>query len=149
VRNRHVVVAGATACAVAVVAGCSSSKPATSPQPPGALPPVTAQITINGKSAGTTNEIQCTQDGWLHTIQTGDENSGVRVVVRTGDQVNAESVVINNVGDFNGSVWPNNVGKADATMIGNTFRINGTAEGATTADPNKRTTASFDIKANC
>jgi lipoprotein LpqH len=148
VRNRFVAVAGATACAVAVVAGCSSET-ATSPQPPGALPPVTAQITVNGKPAGTTNEIHCTQDGWLHTIETGDEHSGVRVVVRTGDQVNAESVVINNVGDFNGSVWPNNVGKADATMIGNTFRINGTAEGATTANPNRQTTASFDIKANC
>ncbi|WP_424744073.1 lipoprotein LpqH [Mycobacterium sp.] len=34
-------------------------------------------------------------------------------------------------------------------MIGTTFRVNGTAQGATTADPNQQTTASFDIKANC
>ena len=135
-------------CAVAVVAGCSS-KPAESPQPPGSLPPATAQITVNGKSAGTTNDIHCTQDGWLHTIETGDDQSGVRVVLMTGDAISAQSVVINNVGDFNGSVWPNNIGKADAAIIGTTFRVNGTAQGATTADPNQQTTASFDIKANC
>ena len=131
-----------------MIAGCSS-KPGTSPQPPGSLPPVTAQITINGKSTGTTNAIRCTQDGWMHTIETGDDQSGVRVVVSTGDTITAQSVVINNVGDFNGSVWQNNIGKAQASVIGTTFRVTGTAEGATTADPNKRTTASFEIKANC
>ncbi len=110
---------------------------------------MTAQVTINGKSAGTTNSIQCTQDGWLNTIETGDQQSGVRVVITTGDTMNAQSVVINNVGDFNGSVWQNNIGKAQASMIGATFRITGTAEGSTTAEPNKRTTANFDIKANC
>ena len=129
-------------------AGCSS-KPGTSSQPPGSLPPATAQITINGKSAGTTRAVHCTQDGWMHTIETGDDQSGVRVVVSTGDTITAQSVVINNVGDFNGSVWENNIGNAQARVIGTTFRVNGTAEGATTADPNKRTTASFDIKANC
>jgi len=148
VRNRFVVAVVVAVCGVAVVAGCSS-KPGNTAQPPGALPPTTAQVTINGKSAGTTNEIHCTQDGWLHTIETGDDQSGVRVVVSTGDTITAQSVVINNVGDFNGSVWQNNIGKAQASIIGTTFRITGTAEGATTADPNKRTTASFDIKANC
>jgi len=131
-----------------VVAGCSS-KQGTSSQPPGSLPPVTASITINGQSAGTTKDVRCWQDGWMHTIETGDDNSGVRVVVTTGDDVTAQSVVINNVADFNGSVWPNDIGKAQASVIGTTFRVNGTAEGATTAEPTKRTTASFDIKANC
>ena len=147
-QNRFVVAAVVAVCGVAVVAGCSS-KPGTSAQPPGSLPPMTAQVTINGKSAGTTNSIQCTQDGWLNTIETGDQQSGVRVVITTGDTMNAQSVVINNVGDFNGSVWQNNIGKAQASMIGATFRITGTAEGSTTAEPNKRTTANFDIKANC
>lgn len=147
-RNRFVVAVVVAVCGVAVVAGCSS-KPGNTAQPPGSLPPTTAQVTINGKSAGTTNSIRCTQDGWLNTIETGDERSGVRVVVTTGDTVNAHSVRINNVGDFNGSVWQNNIGKAQASMIGTTFRITGTAEGSTTAEPTKRATASFDIKANC
>ena len=131
-----------------MLAGCSS-EPGTSPQPPGSLPPVTASVTINGKSAGTTNQVRCWQDGWLNTIETGDQNSGVRVVVTSGDQLKAESVTINNVGDFNGSAWQNNIGRAQASMIGSTFRVTGTAEGATTSDPTKRITANFDIKATC
>lgn len=147
-QNRFVVVAVAACCATVGIAGCSS-EPKSSPQPPGSLPPVTAQVTVNGKSAGTTHELSCTQDGWTHTIKTGDEKSGVTVVVDAGDAVIARSVVINNVGNFNGSVWPNEIGNADATIIGTTFRVNGTAQGATTEDPNQRTTASFEIKANC
>ncbi len=120
-----------------------------SSQPAGSLPPATAQVTINGKAAGTTNNISCWQDGWMHTIETGDEQSGVRMVISSGDTLTAQSVVINNVGDFNGSVWENNIGKAQASVIGTTFRVTGTAQGATTSDPNKRATASFEIKANC
>jgi lipoprotein LpqH len=85
----------------------------------------------------------------MHTIKTGDDKSGVTVTVDTGDAVRAESVVITNVGDFTGSVYENKIGKAEATIIGTTFRVNGTAEGATTAEPNQPTTANFDIKANC
>ena len=134
--------------AIAAVAGCSSTPP-TSHQPPGSLPPTTAQVTVNGQSVGTTHHVECTQDGWMHTIKTGDEKSGVTVVVDTGDAVRAESVVITNVGDFTGSVYENKIGKAEATIIGTTFRVNGTAEGATNAEPNQPTTANFDIKANC
>ena len=102
------------------------------------------------QSAGTTTPSSCTQDGWTHTIETGDEKTGgVRVVIDTGGTVNATSVVINNVSDFTGGVWENNIGNATATIIGTTFRVNGTAEGSTTADPIQRTTASFEIKANC
>jgi ipoprotein LpqH len=137
--------------AVAVItaaAGCSSTPP-TSHQPPGSLPPTTAQVTVNGQSAETTHHLECSQDGWMHTIKTGDDKSGVTVVVDTGNTVSAKSVVITNVGDFTGSVYENKIGKADATMIGNTFRVTGTAEGATTAEPNQPTTADFEIKANC
>ncbi len=148
-QNRFVVVAVAACCAIVGVAGCSSP-PGKSPQPPGSLPPATAQVTVNGNSAGTTNTIRCTQDGWTHTIETGDEKTGgVRVVIDTGDKVTAQSVVINNVSDFTGRVWENNIGNATATIIGTTFRVNGTAEGSTNADPIQRTMASFEIKANC
>jgi hypothetical protein len=131
-----------------VIAGCSS-EPANSKQPPGSLPIRTAQVVINGQSAGTTHEIRCTQDGWTHTIQTGNENSGVKLVVDTGRSINAKSVVITNVAGFSGSVWENNIGKAKADLIGTTFRVNGTAEGANASDPNHPSTATFDVKANC
>ena len=85
----------------------------------------------------------------MHIIETGDDKSGVRAVVDTGDDVTAEQVVITDVGGFTGNYWKDNIGEANATMIGSTFRIAGTLEGATTADPNNRTTASFEVKANC
>ena len=134
--------------AIAGVAGCSSTPP-SSHQPPGSLPPTTAQVTLNGQSALTTHHIECTQDGWMHTFKTGDDKSGVTVVVNTGDTVSAKSVVITNVGDFTGSVYENKIGKAEATVTGTTFRVNGTAEGATNANPNQPATANFDIKVNC
>ena len=147
-QNRFVVVAGAACCAVAGITGCSSP-PANSPQPPGSLAPATAQVTVNGQSAGVTRAVRCTQDDWTHTIKTGDEKSGVTAVIDTGGTIDARSVVITNVGDFNGTVWDNKIGKAEASIIGTTYRVNGTAQGATTADPTRQTTASFEIKANC
>jgi lipoprotein LpqH len=147
-QNRFVfVVAGAALCAGSI-AGCSSG-PENSPQPPGALPPTTAQMTVNGQAAGTTHAVSCTQDGWMHTIKTGDDKSGVMIVIDTGDKISAQSVVITNVGGFSGNFIVNQIGKADASVIGTTFRVNGTAEGSPATDPNKRATASFDIKANC
>ena len=134
--------------AIAAVAGCSSTPP-TSHQPPGSLPFTTAQVSVNGQPASTTHKIDCSQDGWLHTLKTGDDKSGVTVVVDTGDAVRAQSVVITNVGEFTGSAYDEKIGKVEATIIGNTFRVNGTAEGATNAEPNRSTTANFDIKANC
>ena len=147
-QNRFVVVTVTALCGVAGIAGCSS-EPATSPEPPGSLPPSTAEVTVDGRSAGTTHAVVCTQDGWTHTIMTGDKKSGARVVVDTGDKVNATSVVITNVSDFTGTVLENKIGKATAAMIGNTFRVEGTAQGATTQNPNQVTTADFEIKANC
>jgi lipoprotein LpqH len=154
--------------AIAGVAGCSSS-PANSAQPPGSVPFNTAQVSVNGQNTGTTHDVLCTQDGWTHTIYTGDKASakaedrgtasGVSVVVNTGDNVFAPSVQIVNVSGFTGSVWENyneetkeityKIGKAQATVIGSTFKITGTAQGENTNDPNKNTTATFEVKANC
>jgi ipoprotein LpqH len=147
-RKRLIGVIAGTALFAGSIAGCSSS-PADSPQPPGALPAATAQVVVNGQAAGTTHAVHCTQDGWMHMIQTGDEKSGVTIVVDTGAKVTAKSVVITNVGGFTGSMFENRLGTADASMLGSTFRVNGSIEGSPTADPNKRATANFDIKANC
>jgi lipoprotein LpqH len=148
VQNRFVVVTVAALCAVAGIAGCSST-PANSPQPPGSLPPATAEVTVNGQSAGTTRALVCTQDSWTHTIMTGDNKSGVKVVVDTGQTINATSVVITNISDFTGTVLENKIGKAEASMIGTTFRVTGTAQGSTTQNPNQVSTAKFEVKANC
>jgi hypothetical protein len=135
-------------CCVVGIAGCSSGS-ADSKQPPGSLPIRTAQVVVNGQSAITTHEIRCTQDGWAHTVEIGDEKSGVKLVVETGSAITAKSVVITNMGGFNGHVWEQQIGQAKAEIIGTTFRVSGTAEGATIEDPNHPATAAFDIKANC
>jgi ipoprotein LpqH len=161
-QNRIVVAAGAVLVLVGV-AGCSSS-PQNTPQPAGSLPPATAQVTINGKNAGTTKVVACTQDDWLHTIVTGDKvtamqpdakpgamnnASGVQVVIDTkqGKGLDAKSVQITDINGFTGSVWENEIGDARATMIGTgtTFKITGSAQDAS----NKDITVPFEIKANC
>src|SRR6201999_1497476 len=125
--NRFVVVIGAVAC-TAAVASCSSG-PTNSSQPKGSVPLSTAEISVNGKPAGTTREVRCSQDGWSHTIATGNKDAGMQMVVGTGDAVTPRSVVLTNVGGFSGSFVQNQIGKAEASVIGTTFKVSGTANG--------------------
>jgi lipoprotein LpqH len=155
-RKRLIGAAAVISCAMSV-GGCASG-PSYSAQPKGSISLVTAEFTINGKPAGSTHEIQCFQDDWNHTIETGNPDSGVRMVVGMADKVSpdktvmrvtARSVVLTNVGGFSGSFIENQIGTAKASIYGTTFAVSGTADGANTDDPNKKTTATFDIKANC
>jgi ipoprotein LpqH len=156
VQNRFVVIVGAVSCAV-TMGGCSSG-PANSQQPKGSVPVVTAEVMVNGQPAGTTHQIKCTQDGWIHTIETGNKDSGVTMVVDTESAPVARSVVLTNIGGFTGTAWQyqkrdktwtNQIGESKAAMIGTTFKVTGTAKGANTSDPNKGTDATFEIRANC
>lgn len=139
------------ALAVLAIGGCSSSSP-SEPQPPGALPPDNAHITINGQSAGTTRNVTCTQLDQYMNIDTGDTNTGVSAVVQSvagGFKLAAKSVQIRNLGGFNGTYFDGIVGNADASVIGNTYLITGTADGFNADKPDTRTTAAFQIKASC
>ena len=134
---------------VAGIAGCSSSPPEQQ-QPAGSLPPNTAHVTVNGKDAGTSHDLVCGQQDWLHTIETPNKASGFTATIELGPQKPAaKSVEIRNLGGFTGSFWAGNVGKGEASMLGNTYRISGTAEGNATDQPSKEVTATFEIKANC
>ncbi|MDT5091773.1 MAG: ipoprotein LpqH [Mycobacterium sp.] len=155
-QNRFVVIVGAVSCALGLVS-CSSG-PANSPQPKGSLPIVTAEVIVNGQPAGTTHEIKCSQDGWNHTFETGNKDSGVTMVVDTEKAPIARSVTLNNIGGFTGTAWQyqqadnswtNQMGESTATVIGTTFKVSGTAKGADTADPNKGTDATFEVRVNC
>ncbi|PRC56148.1 hypothetical protein C6A85_40090, partial [Mycobacterium sp. ITM-2017-0098] len=53
------------------LAGCSSQPPEYQP-PPGALIAGTAQVTVNGQDAGTTDAVQCDSAGTLMIMKTGD-----------------------------------------------------------------------------
>ena len=62
----------AAAAIALALAGCSSAPPEYQP-PPGSLVAGTAQATVNGQDAGTTDAVQCTATGPLTTITTGDD----------------------------------------------------------------------------
>jgi lipoprotein LpqH len=130
------------------VAGCSSEPPEYEP-PPGALVAGTAQVTINGKDTGTTEAVQCSSTGWLTTITTGDQASGITAMVSNKDELTAESVGINNLGGFTGSYNAGLGGTAKVTMTGRTYDITGTADGFDTAKPSFRSSGTFAIKVSC
>ncbi|BBY45187.1 hypothetical protein MCEL_34820 [Mycolicibacterium celeriflavum] len=134
-----------------VLAGCSSDPPDYQP-PPGELVAGTAQVTVNGHDAGTTEAVQCDTTGWLTTITTGDDTSGITVMLSAEDELAAESVGIHNVGGFTGS-YNAGVGSeaeaADVSMTGRTYDISGTADGFNTDAPSFRTSAPFHIRLSC
>jgi ipoprotein LpqH len=136
------------AAAMLAVAGCSSEPPEYEP-PPGALVAGTAQVTINGKDTGTTEAVQCSSTGWLTTITTGDQASGITAMVSNKDELTAESVGINNLGGFTGSYNAGLGGTAKVTMTGRTYDITGTADGFDTAKPSFRASGTFAIKVSC
>jgi hypothetical protein len=144
VRNRFVAANAALVIAVGI-AGCSS--PAAPPQP-GALPPGTAQVTVNGKDMGRTDAVSCSQVEWAFTIHTGDTTAGATAVVQGGGGLSAKSVEIRNLDGFTGTYWDDHGGNADASIAGDTWTITGTVSGFTTVNP-KPATATFQVKANC
>jgi ipoprotein LpqH len=151
VKKGSVAAAGAALVVVAGIAGCSSPPPPP-PQPPGSLPPSTAHVSVNGTDAGTTHAIHCSQDDHYMTIDTGDKTAGVTAVVQSvegGFKLAAKSVQIRNLGGFTGSYWDGLVGNAEASVAGNTYTITGTVDGFVSDHPDKRTTGTFQIRANC
>jgi len=139
----------AGAAATLALAGCSSGPPEYQPGP-GMLVPGTAQVTVNGQDAGTTDAVQCDATGTLTTITTGDEASGITAMVSNKDQLTAESVAIRGLGGFTGSY---NAGLGDNSakvgMTGRTYDISGTADGFDTDSPSFRKSGTFAIKVSC
>ena len=142
------VIAIAAVFVLGAMAGCSSGPPQAKPQP-GTLAAGTAQVTINGEDAGTTEAVQCVPAGTMTTISTGDDTSGVTAVVSNKAGLVAESVSINNLGGFTGSYNAGLGGTAKVTMTGPTYDISGTADGFLTDRPSFRTGGEFAIKVSC
>jgi ipoprotein LpqH len=138
----------AATAATLAIAGCSSPPPGYQPKP-GELVAGTAQVSVNGQNAGTTEAVQCTPAGSLTTITTGDQASGVTALVSNQDELTAKAVSINSVGGFTGSYNAGLGGTATVTMTGRTYDITGTADGFDTANPSFRTSGTFAIKVAC
>ncbi|MHA3018879.1 lipoprotein LpqH [Mycobacterium sp. BMJ-28] len=147
-RMRSLAGIAALAAVTASAAACSSS-----PQPaalPGTLSPGTAQITIDGRDAGTTHAVSCSPAGFLTTIKTGDDTSGISVMVSNQDALTAEAVSFRNVGGFTGS-YNAGLGQPDATvsMTGRTYDISGTAQGFRTDNASFSAQSRFTVKVAC
>jgi ipoprotein LpqH len=147
VDNRFAVVSF-SALVLVGIAGCSSSPPAAPPRP-GALPPGTAQTTINDANAATTYAVRCKPAETLMMIDTGDPAAGATVVVDNERNLDVKWVSIRNLGGFTGSYWKDLQGKADVSMVGDTYTITGVAEGFNNDNPGATKSETFAIKVSC
>lgn len=109
----------------------------------------TAQVTINDKVLGTTEQVQCTTVGWLTMITANYGDSGATAMVSNKDELNLEVVDINNLGGFTGSFNAGLTGLAKVGLPGRTYEITGTADGFNTDNPSFRAGGTFAIKAAC
>ena len=123
------------------VAGCSS--------PPAALATHDAKVIINGEATNSLQPVRCSQVGESWTIETVDKEPGFTATMQLGDTVTAQVVDIRNLGNFTGTYWDDNLGKAQAKASQGKYTISGEAQGAFADKPNQTTTATFDISTIC
>ena len=132
----------AAAFLVAVgLSGCSS--------PPAALASHDARVSINGKATNALQPVTCYQTGESWTIETLDKEPGFSATIALGNEPTAQVVDIRNLGNFTGTYWDDNLGKASAKVSAGKFSVSGEAEGAFADKPNHRVTAAFDISTEC
>jgi ipoprotein LpqH len=140
------------AVAALALAGCSSQPPEYNP-PPGTLVAGTAQVTVNGTDAGTTDLVQCDPAGTLMIMKTGDPNNpeaaGISAMIQSEDELVVREVGILDLGGFTGSYNDGLGGEATVSMTGRTYDIQGKADGFETDNPSFRTTSNFQIKIAC
>lgn len=140
-------VAAVALFAVGGFCGCSAST--RSELMPGTLYPGTAAIVISGQSLGVTNDVKCTHADWLTTITSGNDASGITLMVSNAGELSAEFVGIRNLNGFAGAYYPALQGKASATMEGSTYKIIGDAHGVNEARPAVPATEAFEIQVAC
>lgn len=134
--------------AALALAGCSSPPPEYEP-PPGALVAGTAQVTVDGRDAGTTESVRCEPAGSLMSISTGSDESGTSVLIDSREELIVREVSLSDLGGFTGSYNEGLGGEASVTLIDRTYEITGTADGFQTDNPSFRSSASFQIKIAC
>jgi len=143
----RVVYMAAAALMIGGSAACSSGQP--SAQPPGALPPGSAQLTIDGKTLPTTGAVDCAPpEEYLTTITTGNDASGATVMVSNAGKLAVEFVRIRDLDGFTGDYNRGLGGDATVDMIGTTYQIAGAAFGYSTKSP-EPTRLPFTIRVSC
>ncbi len=108
-----------------------------------------ARVSINGKATNALQPVTCIQTGQSWMMRTADKDPGFTATIQLGNEVTAQAVDIHNLGNFTGTYWEGNLGKAKASVSEGRFNISGEAEGAFADKPNQRVKATFDISAEC
>lgn len=138
--------------AVALVAGgltaCSSAPP-SEPLAPGAVAAGTAEVSIEGRDASSVGSVSCQTVGTVTTVESGDQDAGLTVVVSSDPSLLVDSVSIRNLAGFTGSYLDGLGDEAQVDLSGRTYEISGTADGFATDDPSFRTAGTFSIKLAC
>jgi len=131
----------------AVIVGCSDPAPVA--PPPGGLSAGTAEITINGAKVDTTHDVNCSSEGAVTTINTGDDRSGTTSAVDTSEAASVQFTQIRSLGGFTGSYWAQLDAPAKVEQTGRTFHMNGTAHGFNDSNPSARISQTFSIRVAC
>ena len=130
-----------------VTAGCSSDQAA--PARPGALPPGTAVLTVDGKDVGKTYSVRCESIDWMTRIHTDLHASGVSAMLSNANKLKAEFVRLEDLDGFTGSYEHALQGEAAVTMTGPTYHITGAALGFNKSEPTRLKAETFSIKVSC
>jgi len=147
VKNRVAFIAAAV-LTIGGSAACSSGNPSAEREP-GTLPPGTAQLTIGGKDLPPTRAVECAPpEQYLTTITTGNDASGVTVMVSNAGKLAIEFVRIRNLDGFTGDYDRGLGGDATVGLTENTYHIAGAAFGYGTKSP-EPTTQQFTINVAC
>ena len=132
--------------AAAALVSCSDPAPAP---PTGGLSAGTAEVTVNGTRVNATHDVNCSSEGAVTTINTGDDKSGTTSAVDTSEGASVQFAQIRNLGGFTGSYWAQLDSPAKVEQTGRTFLVNGTANGFNDSNPSARISQTFSIRVAC
>jgi lipoprotein LpqH len=140
-----------TALVVAGLVGCSSStKPSSSPSGSTTASPIVTKVVVDGQDQNVTGAATCTVAGDNTNIGIGDPTNGVGAVVSNTDPPAVHAV---GLGSPNGSTMgysdaAQSQGSAEATKVGNSYKITGTAVTLDTTN-SQPVTKSFELDVAC
>ena len=140
-----------TTLVVAGLVGCSSStKPSSSPSGSTTSSPIVTKVVVDGQDQNVTGAATCTVAGDNTNIGIGDPTDGVGAVVSNTDPPAVHAV---GLGSPNGSTMgysdaAQSAGSAEATKVGNSYKITGTAVTLDTTN-SQPVTKPFELDVAC
>ena len=104
------------------------SRPGGLLESPSALGSRDARVSINGKATNALQPVTCTRPGRVGRSRPSTR-SRISATIALGNEPTAQAVDIRNLGNFTGTYWEDNLGKAQSRRCRGSFTISGEAEG--------------------